>query len=111
MEKILVLHRKSLNFGKKSVKIGKIVSRWALKSLKEDQISHKPRIITNKDIYVLYHWVLCFQKMYATIGNNTWLGKKKLHFFQNFQLLLIFGHIRPFSAIIWTKNAILQPTY
>ena len=75
MEKILVLHRKSLNFGKK---IGKIVSRWALKSLKKDQISQKPRIINNEDIYVLYHWVLCFQKIYAAIGNNSWPRKKKI---------------------------------
>ena len=61
---------------KKSVKIGKIVSRLAVNSLIKDQISQKPRIITNKDIYVLYHWVLCFQKMYATIGNNVWPRKK-----------------------------------
>ena len=82
MEKILVLHRKSLNFGKK---IGKIVSRWALKSLKKDQISQKPRIINNEDIYVLYHWVLCFQKMHTTIVNNSWFRKKNnLHFFKYF---------------------------
>ena len=93
----MVLHRKFLNFGKKLVKIGKIVSRWVLKSLKEEQIFRKPRIITNTDIHVLYH--LCFPKMYATIGNNTWFRKKKiiLHFF--FSKFSTFSDFRPYLAI------------
>ena len=69
---------------KKSVKIGKIVSRRALKSLKKDQISQKPRIITNKDIYVLHMYITgfcAFRKCMPLFEIIRGLGKKIIYIF------------------------------
>ena len=77
MEKILVLHRTFSNFGKKMVKIGKIVSRLAVNLPIKDQISQKNHALLSTKTYMYYITGFCaFRKCMPLLVIMCGLGKK-----------------------------------